>query len=127
MKTAELDAHIAATVASWPSPTPEMVRRVVQVLYPELSRPSCAVVESPAVIAEREARNHLDKVRKQFSEAMTGCRACGVPRAGHKVQESYGTGYHTFEALTPEDSIKVAKSYQKKIAAAERALESARA
>jgi hypothetical protein len=134
MSTAEkadkLAAHIAATVASWPAPTPEMVRKTTLLLRAAHAEKNGYTVptytEPPQVTAARKAADALAKIRREYAEAMDGCHGCGISRAAHKHQEGFGLGYHPFQPLSPDAAIKVAQSYKRKITAAEKAIANAR-
>lgn len=124
-----LDEYVAKVVAEAPPLTPAQIDRVWTLLHPTSPlHPSRAhVPERPEVKALREAEAALIAAKRAFADALGGCQGCGLSAKVHGYQKNYGTGFHDFVALTSADVIGVAKVHGRLIAAAERALEKAKA
>lgn len=121
--------HVAKLVADAPPLTQSQIDRIYLLLHPDspINPRSTFTPERPEVVALREAEANLAKVRKGFPEALAVCQGCNLAEKVHYFQKDYGTGFHDFVPLSPDDAIKVARSYKRKIAAAELALEKAQA
>lgn len=123
-----LEAYVEKVVAEAPPLSPEQADRIACLLRGvEANFHPIVRVEHPEVLALREAEANLAKVRKGFPDALAVCQGCDLAEKVHYFQKDYGIGFHDFVPLSPDDAIKVARAYKRKITAAERALEKAQA
>lgn len=124
-----LREYVDRIVAQAPPLTQEQADRIAGLLRGDDKQQARPLMrqERPEVLALRKAEAHLAKVREGFPDALAVCQGCDLAEKVHYFQKDYGTGFHKFVPLSPDDAIKVARSYKRKISAAERAVDEAKA
>jgi hypothetical protein len=113
----EIAAYARKVVASLPRLTAAQLDRISIILRPETEGASRVPTErDKALERARGARAALASAKNRLTEAMDGCRGCGLTQKVHAYQGSHGMGYHEWEQMGPDDLIATVNAHRPEIA-----------